>query len=168
MEQFIVGNWFANRAKLKIQTYLIENVEFELMALTQSLIESVKSCESYEDMISLAANSGISYNRKRVIDNEELAKDIELLWGLDKLEIDSDPCIKYRVGEKVCSISGLTDFIEEKLLNEQLEEEERAEAKEKAKALVKTGVIDGDQELDPDVTLGELNDDAHYTANNHT
>ena len=159
MSNFIVGNWFENRAKLKIQPYIIEGVEFELMALTKALIEDVKSCVSYEEMISLAADSGISYNRKRVIDNEELAKDIDLLWGLEKLEVDSDPCIKYRVGEKVCAISGLTEALEEMLLSE--------ESEKKASELVDQGVIDGDRLEENDVTMGQLEYDAAIYADNN-
>ena len=76
MSKFIVSEWFANRAKLNIQIFSIEGVEFELMALSESLIDDVKSCVSYEEMLSLAANSGISYNGKRVVDDEELNDEV--------------------------------------------------------------------------------------------
>ena len=159
MNNFVVGDWFANRAKLKIQVYVVENIEFELMALTKAFIEDVKSCLSYEEMVSFAADHGISYNRKRVIDNAELAKDIDLLWGLEKLEIDSDPCIKYRVGEKVCAISGLTETLEE-MLQSEVSEKNAAE-------LVEQGVIDGDRLEESDVTMGQLEEDATTYANHN-
>jgi hypothetical protein len=109
MNNFNVSNWFEQRAKLDIQVFTVSGVDFELMALTDDLKESVELCETYADMISLAANKGISYNRKRVSDDKDLSKDLDLLWGLESLDIDSDPCIKDLVGEKVCEISGLSD-----------------------------------------------------------
>lgn len=148
MNKFIVSDWFASRAKLKIQIFSIEGVEFELMALSESLIDDVKSCVTYEEMLSLAANSGISYNRKRVVDDVELAKDIDMLWGLESIDVDLDPCIKYRVGEKVCEISVLEDTLEEML------ELERQAAI----------AIDGDNLPDGGVTLGELEADANSHA----
>lgn len=148
MNKFIVSEWFASRAKLKIQIFSIEGVEFELMALSENLIDDVKSCVTYEEMLSLAANSGISYNRKRVVDDVELAKDIDMLWGLESIDVDLDPCIKYRVGEKVCEISGLKDDLEEIL------EIERQAAI----------AIDGDNLPKGDVTLGELEADANSHA----
>lgn len=151
MSKFIVSDWFANRAKLNIQLFDVEGVEFELMALTESLVDDVKSCITYEEMLSLAANAGMSYNRKRVIDDSELAKDIDMLWGLESIDIDLDPCIKYRVGEKVCEISGLKDTLEEML------------EKEKQAAIS----VDGDNLPDGDITLGQLEEDAinHASTN---
>lgn len=150
MNKFIVSDWFANRAKLNIQAFEVEGIEFEIMALSTSIIDDVKSCVTYEEMLCLAANSGISYNRKRVIDDEELAKDIDMLWGLESLDVDLDPCIKYRVGEKVCEISGL-----DSILQEMLESEEA----DRVEALKEQGHIDGDTQI-PSVTLDQLNDDA--------
>jgi hypothetical protein len=118
MSNFIVSDFFAGRAKLNIQKFIVESVEFELMALDGELKEKVELCESYEDMLSMAADSGLSYNRKRVTDDAELAKDIDMLWSLSGLDVDCDPCIKYRVGEKVCEISGLTSALEEMLQSE--------------------------------------------------
>lgn len=157
MSTFKVSQWFANRAKLNIQIFIVEGVEFELMALSESLIDDVKSCVNYEEMLSLAANSGISFNRKRVIDDVELAKDIDMLWGLEDLDIDLDPCIKYRVGEKVCDISGLSSALEEMLESEEVK---------RVEALKQQGHIDGDSDM-PMVTIDQLNDDADtYTSNN--
>lgn len=152
MSKFVVSKWFENRAKLNIQNFEVENIEFELMALTDELIERVKAQTSYDDMISFAADAGISYNRKRVFDDSELSKDFDILWGIGEMEVDCDPCIKYRVGEKVCEISGITDVIEE-----MLELEREAE-------LDKNISIDGDNLPDGDVTLQQLNDDANSYA----
>ncbi len=149
--KFVVSDWFANRARLNIQTFEIEGIEFEIMALNEDLKEKVELCELYNDMLSVAADAGLSYNRKRIADDENLSKDLDILWGIESLDIDSGPCVKYRVGEKVCEISGL-----ESALQDMLEEEE----KKRVEALKAQGHIDGDNAL-PDVTLDQLNDDAN-------
>lgn len=147
MNKFIVSDWFANRAKLNIQTFEIEGVEFEIMALSDSLKDDVKQCETYEDMLSMAADFGLSYNRKRVVDDSELAKDLDILWGIESLDIELDPCIKYRVGEKVCEISGLDSALQDMLESE--------EAKKLADI-----TVDGDNMRDTNITLQQLNEDA--------
>ena len=147
MNKFIVSDWFANRAKLNIQTFEIEGVEFEIMALSDGLKDDVKQCETYEDMLSMAADFGLSYNRKRVVDDSELAKDLDILWGIESLDIELDPCIKYRVGEKVCEISGLDSVLQDVLESE--------EAKKLADV-----TVDGDNMRDTNITLQQLNEDA--------
>ena len=150
-DKFIVSNWFANRASLNIQTFEVEGIEFELMALSEIQIESVELCDTYEDMITLAANYGLSYNRKRVIDDADLAQDIDLLWGLDSLDIDTDPCIRSRVGEKVCEISCLADVLDDMLEAEKARDLAEAEAE-----LIKVG----DHELPGDTLIDNLNQDS--------
>ena len=140
MNTFKVSQWFANRAKLKIQIFIVEGIEFELMALNENLIDDIRSCLNYEEMLSLAANAGMSFNRKRVIDDAELAKDIDMLWGLEDLDVDLDPC----------DISGLNSTLEEMLASQELKEME---------TLKEQGYIDGDSET-PTVTIDQLNDDA--------
>lgn len=155
MSDFIVSNWFKERATLNIQAFNVEGVEFEIMALSESSKEDVKSCISHDEMLSLAANAGISCNRKRIIDDIELAKDIDLLWGLEPLDIDLDPCIKYRVGEKICEISGLNDTLSDMLASEKAADE-AAEMARRERLMS----IDGDNLGDTSVTLQQLNDDA--------
>ena len=149
----VVNDWFANRLIQKtIQSFTVENIEFELMALNKAMIDSVKSCDSYEEMLFLAADNGLSFNRVRVIDDEELnAEDIEALWGDELKDVDCDPCIRARVGEKVCEISGLAEHLEEMLfLEAELAKEEEA---------AKLDAIDGDKlaELPKDLMIDEMN-----------
>ena len=138
MAKFNVSNWFEKRAALNIQTFEVEDVLFELMALTVDQIEHIRGLDKYDEIVSDAADMGISYNRKRVFDDKELSKDLDLLWGVEELDVDSDPCIKQRVGEKVCDISGLADFLDS-ILNP---------------------VISGDDLPGEGITLGELEEDA--------
>ena len=131
------------RAALSIQPFIIEDIEFEIMKLKPEHIEHIQSLDKYEEILKDAADMGLSCDRMRVFDDEELSKDMAVIWGSQDLDIDSDPCIKQRVGEKICEISGLTDFLDS-ILNP---------------------VIDGDKELNMNATLGELEDDAHAALN---
>jgi len=121
---FIVSDWLEFRSKLKIEEHIIDDVKFELMNLTTDLFKDVVACETSSEMLSLAANAGVSYNRNRVVDNPELAKDLDILWELDNLQFDTDPCLRHKVGEKVCVMSGLSQALEEKLELEAMEAEE--------------------------------------------
>ena len=147
---FIVSDWFAKRAKLSIQLFEVEGVEFELMALDDELKEKVELCDSYEDMLSMAADHGLSYNRNRVADDAELAKDIDKLWELSGLDVDCDPCIKYRVGENVCEISDLTSALEDMLKKEKADK-----------------VLDGDNLTDEQLSEDMDKVEADYNAHNN-
>lgn len=150
MSNFIVSDWFADRAKLNIQTFDVEGIEFEIMALAGELKEKVELCDSYNEMLLMAANTGLSYNRKRISDDAELSKDLDVLWEMENLTVDTDPSIKHQVGKKVCEISGLDET-----LKDQLDAEEIA----KVDALKEQGHINGDGDT-PLVSIDQLNDDA--------
>ena len=154
MDKFIVSNWFEKRAALNIQTFEVEGVVFELMALDEDLIERVKDTNSYNELLSVAADAGISYNRKRVADDIELSKDLALLWGLGDLDIDADPCIKYRVGEQVCDISGLTQYC-----SQVLEQEEEAALQAELDAEAAREIKVGDHKLPGNTLIDDMNDD---------
>ena len=152
MENLNVSEWFATRAALNIQSFEIEGITFELMALNSEQKEEVELCESYDEMLNKAADYGLSYNRNRVSDDSELSKDIEKLWSLEQLDKDCDPCIKFQVGEQVCKMSGLA-----KVLIEQLEKEATAtKESEEAKQYLEGDTLDCKT---LNTTLGELNED---------
>ena len=130
-----------------MQEFDIENIVFNIMALDADLKERVELCDSYDEMVSLAANSGLLFQGKRAIDNNGL--DVPSIWGDSALDIDCDPCIQYRVGEKVCEISGL-----ESVLEEMLQSEEATRVEE----LLEKGNVDG-SDL-PVVNIDRLNEDA--------
>ena len=157
MSNFSVSEWFDNRAKLNICTFTVSDIDFELMALTDDLIDDIKLCDTYAEMLESAASLGLSYNRKRVADDVELSKDFDMLWAKDELNIlGLTPTVREQVGTEVCEISGLTDFIESTLQKER-EEYNRAE---EARAH-----LSGDALGDTSITLGQLESDATtYTA----
>tara|TARA_R110001632_G_scaffold83617_5_gene184980 strand:- start:966 stop:1445 length:480 start_codon:yes stop_codon:yes gene_type:complete len=152
MSNFNVSDWFDSRAKLNICTFTVSDIDFELMALTDDLIDDIKLCDSYAEMIESAASLGLSYNRKRVADDSELSKDFEMLWAKDELNIlGLTPTVREQVGAEVCEISGLTDFIESTLQKERDEDKAAKEAKE---------YLEGDDLGDTSITLGQLESDA--------
>jgi hypothetical protein len=104
-----------------------------------------------------AANYGLSFEGKRAIDNAGL--DVSALWGEGELSIDSDPCIQYRVGEKICEISGLESALQEAIDTEAAARLVVDENEAYAEDLLKSGMIDGDSAL-PDVSIDRLNEDA--------
>jgi len=156
MGNFNVGNWFESRANLNIKSFTVEGIDFELMALTEDLIDDVQLCDTYADMIDKAADFGLSYNRKRVYDDVELAKDIDMLWQMPEVNIaELSPTVKAQVGAEVCEISGLTELIEDAL------EKERAED---ARVAEERSHLSGDDLGDTSITLEQLEaDKAAYT-----
>ena len=133
--------------------FVVEGIRFELLELTTEQVELIKSLEGYEEILSEAASMGWASGRKRVAEITKAKPHLDSFWDKKELEVDTDPCIKYRVGEKVCEISGLTEFLADKL----------AEYEEEKAAIH----IDGDNEEPSfDVTMGDLAADAALPANN--
>jgi hypothetical protein len=135
---FNTGDYIAEQAKTLPQLHSIENVGFYLLPidLDEALLEAVKACSTYTDMVLLAADSGLAYydgsdEALRVVDNKGLTKKIEDMWSKGELKLDTDPCLKERVGLVVCEISGLSELLEERKLEDEIKEEDRrvAEAK---------------------------------------
>lgn len=160
------GDFFAEQSLLVPRAFMVEGIGIELMVLTDSLIQAVQEEESAEKMIMLAADSGLAYyvngESFRVVDNERLTKQIDAWWAKDELLVDADPSIKYQVGLLVCDISGISEFINDKLEYEKLEKEEsdKREAEAKAHLLAEQGKpIDGDNLGDTSMSLKKLHED---------
>ena len=115
--------------KRTVQEYEVEGAVFNIMALDKVMKEMVEDCKTHEDMCFYAADQGIFLEGQRFVDMDGfIEEDLIELWGDDLGHIKSDPCVKQRVGEKVCEISGLTS-----VLNDMLETEKAADlAKEEA------------------------------------
>ena len=94
-ENFIVSDWFASRAKLDIQTFIIDGIEFELMTLSDELAGIFDTCETYNETLSMAANYGLAYIRRRVKEDAKRANAIHIVWVLKTPEIVFDPCVKF-------------------------------------------------------------------------
>jgi hypothetical protein len=157
--KFRVKSFFANQIMLSsIQEFEVEGIVFDIMALNAELKERVELCDSHNEMLAKAANFGLSFEGKRAIDNAGL--DVSALWGEGELNIDSDPCIQYRVGEKICEISGLESALQEAIDTEAAARLVVDENEAYTEDLLRSGMIDGDGTL-PDVTIDQLNKDAN-------
>tara|TARA_R110000765_G_scaffold143226_5_gene244778 strand:+ start:356 stop:814 length:459 start_codon:yes stop_codon:yes gene_type:complete len=119
MSLFSTGDFFAELARVIPRTYEFVNAKVEVLPLTNALIDDVKSCINYDEMVKLAADSGLSYNDGlRVVDNDKLARSISGFWEREEMKGDDADCDQVKVGEIVCEISGLTSFIVEQLEKE--------------------------------------------------
>ena len=147
---FSTSAYLAKKKKFIPRTFNIEGIDFEMIALTDEYKAKVEECETYEDMIFAAADYGLSAEGSRAMDDEELTMILCELWLEDELQIECEPSVKHQVGEKVCAISGLTEFTEAKKLEEeeliQMEKEEAAAAEVDAEieALNADQVVCGD------------------------
>ena len=154
----------AKREALCIEEFKVEGIVFDLMPLNDELIEDLQSCLTYQEMLFFAAEYGVVVEYERAAEDSGLALALESLWGEEELSIDQDPCIRQRVGDKVCEISGLSSYIKEMLDTE----EDAKEAAIMAKELEDEAVIaiDGDKPL-PDESIEDLKADAELYAKNN-
>lgn len=105
--------------QLGLVSFPVEESCFDLLPLTDELAEVVANKDTYDDALKLAAIMGISSEYQRVYDDEESHHILESLWDLPEIKAadeELDPCVMYRVGEKVCEITDnelLTEMINE-------------------------------------------------------
>ena len=156
MNIFDVGNYIAEQAQTLPQAHIVEGIPFDLLSLglDEDLLEKVKAGESYKDMVFLAADSG------RVADNKHLSKRIKGIWEKEELHLDTEPCMKERVGLIVCEISGLTELIEEQRgLDAELKKEKDDRAAEAKKHLKgeDENLDFGDHSVPATIDVDELN-----------
>lgn len=118
----ITQDFFSSRPIFK--TIEVEGFLFDIVSLDEEVAIAIGDCESYDDMLDLAANNGLAFDRKRISDDEDRKLDIPLFWEQEALLKDIDPSIKQRVGEKICEISNLIEILSEQLEKETPEAEE--------------------------------------------
>ena len=83
-----------------------ESLSFDLMVLSEEYIEKIEACVTHKEMLSMAANYGVSFNEERVIDSV-LAHKLGGLWAKDELNNLDEPNTQDLVGAEVCRISGI-------------------------------------------------------------
>jgi hypothetical protein len=143
-----------------IQRFSVDNIEFEVIALTRELSGVVGLSSTADEMVYLAAEYGLFYDGERAMDN----KVIDLASALEdiRLQVESGPSVKYQVGKKVCDISGLLPTLENLIESEHFAKIKMEQDEDEAytESLLRSGMIDGDGTL-PDVTIDQLNKDAN-------
>ena len=128
---FIYNDFWAERSQIEEKEHIIESIRFVFLKLTSAMIKELCSKETVAEKLSYAADNGISWNRERIIDNENLKKDLSLFWDRSQSNYPPTPSIKQQAGEYVCGISGLSKHIKDT------------------------------QELEDDIKKEEMLDDAH-------
>lgn len=113
------SDFLAGKVRFVPRVFQIEDIPVEMIGLTDDLKEDVQLCSTSEDMYLAAADFGMSSGGVRVCDDELLSEYIDQLWEHEDYQIDCDPSFKIKVGEKVCAISGLTKFVEDKKADEE-------------------------------------------------
>ena len=121
---FNTSNWLAASKKFIPKMFNISGVDVPMIALTEDLEQQVKTCETADEMILMAADYGITSDGVRAIDDEETKLLLCDLWLLDEMQVEGDVSLKHQVGEKVCEISGMTGFVSEQKEFEELEAKE--------------------------------------------
>lgn len=154
----IVSNYFREIAKFLPVDFEVEGVPFELMPLTDNLIEKLKDENDSETAIKLAADWSLSYDGLRVIDNEKMKSHIVAFWVDEELP-EAEPELKIQVGNEAIKISGLSDYIEE------LQEEEELAAME---AEEKKHIDGDDEDLDLNVPMGQIQQELNAAHNVRT
>ena len=139
-----VATYLTERKRFNYQEHSIEGLDFNLIPLTDDMIQSFKvDNATYAHMLESAARQGVSIGRDRVCDDSEMAIELDEMWLLDQFD-GCEPSLIHRVGEKVCDISGLTEYIEAQQLEEQTAPDDEG------------SIVDGDKPFNPDATLGNL------------
>lgn len=148
-------DYFAELFALNIQDFEIEcqttgkKIKFEIMALCDSLKENGQLKETSEEMLSFAADNGLSYQGVRISETK-LSGRISGLWADEKYILDVSPTVKEQVGAKVIEISGFSDDLKALI------------ASEKAKEII--DFDDLDQENTTLADIEQLNADAEARA----
>lgn len=113
------SDFLAAMVRFVPRVFQVEGVPVEMVGLTDEAMQDVRLCTTSESMYLAAADFGISSGGVRVCEDDLLSEYIDKLWEHEDYKLDCDPCFKVKVGEKVCAISGLTEFVEDKKAEEE-------------------------------------------------
>jgi len=154
MTQFSHNSFWESFNELGYEDWVCEGVPIPIMALSEQLESQALEIDNYNDLLTFAADNGIQYKGERISSDEYKLSQIETYWDeLHKFK-NVDPCIRYRVGERVCEKSTVLKEHMESLLELESEEEQ-------------IDFIDGDDLTDDEtVTLDQLQKDASLANGN--
>jgi hypothetical protein len=118
------SNFWQKKADLGREDWLVEGQVIPLMALTSEMVAEVKEIEGYNEALHYAADRGLMLDGKRIFDDEYLREDLADYWSHMQSEMNLDPCVRERVGERICEKSGLKGHLEDLLELMKAEESE--------------------------------------------
>lgn len=108
---FNVSNWLAQEAKLKEWNEVIDGNEFELISLTDDLIETARASDSLVDLIDFCASNGLLINGVRALDYKGMTPEkLSRLWLLPNIDTGDEPSIKHQIGLMIAEESGLSEL----------------------------------------------------------
>ena len=108
--------FFGSRPKFSVAT--VGEFSFSIVSLSDDVKELIGACESYAEMLTVAADNGLAFDRKRISEDEDRKLDIPLFWEDEDFYTDDDPTIKQQVGIAVCKLSDLAEAIGAQALKE--------------------------------------------------
>jgi hypothetical protein len=157
---FSYNDFWHERSLIEESEFTTETVEFLFLKLSSSMVKELISKETVKEKLHYAANNGMSFERERIIDNENLKKDLELFWLRAQSKYPPTPSLQMQAGQHVCDISGLSAHIKETqaLEDEMTREEDETEAYEANK------IIDANSVLE--VSADSLSNDAQHELTN--
>lgn len=158
MTIYNAADFLVERKRFKPQPHTIEEVIFSLIPLDNDMIKEFKADNvPYDDMLVYAAKRGVSIGRDRVFEDDEMSLELDDMWKRDQFS-ECVPTLIHQVGLVVCEISGLTEFIENKKL-----EEETAPDDDEAGFNLNGTIVPGDTEIHG-ITAESLEADATNNA----
>ena len=115
MSKINLSEWLDSRGVFKDVSF--GEVELQIVSLSKDLIEDLKALPTHEMMLEFVAEAGLSHHRMRMIDDEELEKDLPIIWALPEFE-----------AEKANIVMAIADLNEAgNVLTNKMDEEELAE-----------------------------------------
>ena len=150
-ELFVYNDFWGERSQIEEKEFIIESIEFLFLKLTGAMIKELCGKETLEEKLSYAADFGISWNRERIIDNENLKKDLGLFWDRSQPDFPPTPSIKYQAGMYVCDISGLSKHIKEtQALEDEIKKEDDENQAYKENQVINDGLLECNQPIEFD------------------
>ena len=138
-----LSNWLDSRGKfIEFNT---GDVELQLVSLSKDLIEQLNALPRWRDMYEFVAEHGLSHNRTRISDDENMCEDLPVIWALPEFEE-----AKKEIVDAICELSDITSILADKLKAEEDAELAVLESEES------TNVIDGDKLPEGDPLLASL------------
>jgi len=144
MTIFNAADYLIGRKRFKPQEHTVEDVKFELIPLTDELLQELKLNDTYSLMLDFAAEHGVSIGRNLVCDDDELSVELKDMWELEQFE-ECAPSFIHQVGLLVCEISGISEFVEDQ---KKLEEDIKAEEEKENNHIDGNDLPPGETELD--------------------
>jgi hypothetical protein len=144
MSTINLSEWLDSRGTFK--DVQLGEVELQIVSLSSGLIVGLKALPTHEMMFDFVAEHGLSHNRMRISDNDDMREDLPIIWALPEFaEAKKD------IVNAICDLNDAALILSDKKDEEELAAMEKEEEKD--------NVIDGDHLGDTSIPLGDLHAD---------